>query len=332
MDRRRFVAAIGSVLAAPPARAQQPARVFRIGVLAQVFTLRSEYWKPFFAALGQRGWREGGNYVLEAKETRGDPVRALQLARDLVEQQVDLIFAISTSPAVAAMQASNRIPVVTWCGYPVEAGLATSLARPGGNVTGVANYAGVEVWGKFVELLRELKPAMRELGVLWDYAPPAFPDGQVPLPEIERAAKQLGIRTRVWMVRKEQDLNDALSEIDRGPAEALIMSNGGGIHMQPPLTARISELIARRRLPVIIDVAAPNFLAAGCVLAYSPNGPEILSRLAHFVDRLLRGAKPGELPFEQPSRFDLVFNAKSAKAIGITIPQSLLLRADRVIE
>ena len=330
--RRQFLFTTGALLAAPLARAERPTRMMRLGFLQPGLTLRMPFWKPFFTALRERGWREGADFTLEVRETRGDPVRALELARELVRQRVDLVLAISTAPAVAARQASDSIPVVTWCGYPVEAGLAASLARPGGNVTGVANYAGTEVWGKFVALLRELRPGLSELGVLWDYSPPGFPDGLVPLPIIQDFALQAGISCRIWMVRKEQDLIEALYEIDRGRNEALIISNGGGVHIQPAAISRIREVITRRQLIAIVDVATNVFVEAGCVLAYSPNVPEILGRLAHFVDRILRGAQPGALPFELPSRFELAVNAKSARALGLTIPQSVLLRADRVIE
>ena len=305
----------------------------RIGFIQSVLTLRMPFWQSFFDTLRERGWREGVDYALEAKETLGDPGRALQAARELVRQRVDLIVAISTAPAVAARRATDRVPVVTWCGYPVEAGLAASLARPGGNVTGVANYAGGEVWGKFVALMRELRPGLDHLGILWDYTPPAFPDGLVPLPYIEDSARQSGLQTRFWMTRSEADLMAALSEIDVSPVGALIISNGGGVHAQAAMLERIAALIDRRRLPAITDIASATvFGGGGCVLAYSPSIPEILGRLALFVDRVLRGADPAELPFELPSRFDLAVNARQAKALNLTIPQSILLRADRVIE
>jgi putative ABC transport system substrate-binding protein len=334
MDRRRFVALAGGALAASLARAQQSRKPVRIGFLSPALaSLKEPFWAPLVASLAKYGWREDIEFSLVLKESRGDPARALAMAHELAAEKVDLILAITTACAFAARNATQRIPVVTWCGYPVESGLAESLARPGGNVTGVANYAGSQVWGKFGELLRELKPGLRELGVLWDYAPPGFPDGQIPLPIIEKSAQQMGIRTRTWMVRSEQDLDSALVAIDRSQIEALILSQGGGFHSRPELGARIAELVVRRRLPAIVDVASVSvFEQASCVLAYSPNVLEILDRLARFVDRVLRGANPASLPFELPARFDLAVSAKAAKAIGLALPQSLLLRADRVIE
>jgi putative ABC transport system substrate-binding protein len=333
MDRRSFVALVGSALAAPLARAQRSGKIAKLGILgAGVVLIEHPFWKPFFAALGKRGWPVGGGLSLEIREGRGDPARALAMARELVGQRVDAILAISTLSAVAAKAATEKIPVVTWCGYPVEAGLARSLARPGGTVTGVANYAGAPVWGKFVELLREVKPGMRELGVLWDYSPPGFPDGEIPIPVIQKSAQQMGIKTHVWMVRSEQNLDEALAAIGKSSVEALILTNGGGFHNQPELADRIGGLIVRRRLPVVVDVTALAFQRANCLFAYSPNVPEVLTRLAGLVDQVLRGASPADLPFELPARFDLAVNASAAKAIGLTIPQSILLRADRVIE
>jgi putative tryptophan/tyrosine transport system substrate-binding protein len=328
--RRQFLAAASGLLVASFANAQRP-KMRRIGVLAQVFGSRG-FWDPMFTALRRHGWREGPDYVLAIKEAGGDPVRALALAKELVQERVELVLAFSTAAALAARQASKTIPIVTWCGYPVEAGLAVSLARPGGNVTGVANYANAEIWGKFVELLREIKPGFTDLGVLWDYTPPGFPDGLIPIPAIEDGARRMGIRTRVWMVRNEPDLDNALSSIDRGPMQALIMSSSGGVLLQPRFAERIGKVIVRRRLPAITDIASTVFTTFGCVLAYSPNVNEIQARLANILDRVLRGANPGELPFERPSKFDLAVNAKSARLLGLALPQGLLLRADRIVE
>jgi putative ABC transport system substrate-binding protein len=240
---------------------------------------------------------------------------------------------MATASGVAASKATARIPVVTWCGYPVEAGLAASLSRPGRNVTGVANYAGTDVFGKFVELLRELRPGLRAIGVLWDYAPPAFPDGFVPIPAIEEAARRMGISSRIWTVRSEKDFDAARSEIERGTYEALVVTTGGGIHNRADVMDRLGELVTRRRLPAITDIAGTALVVrANCVLAYSPNVPEILTRLADLTDRILRGADPGELPFERPSKFELAINLKAARAMSLPVPQPLLLRADRVIE
>jgi putative ABC transport system substrate-binding protein len=171
------------------------------------------------------------------------------------------------------------------------------------------------------------------MGVLWDYAPPRFPDGLIPLPAIEHAAKKMRLKSSTWMVRSENDLSEALAAIERGSIEALmIMTNGGGVHHQPNSLKRLGDFLIHRRLLAITDVAATVFTGGGCVLAYSPNVVEMLVRLADFIDRILRGANPAELPFERPSRFDLAINMKTARAMGLAIPQSVLLRANSVID
>lgn len=332
-ERRAFLVAMGGLLGASLlARAQRSGKPARVGVIQTTLTIRRPFWQPYFAALGERGWREGTHFTLELMETGGDPARAVRLAQELVAKKVDLLLAISTASAVAARKASDRVPVVTWCGYPVEAGIAASLARPGGNVTGVANYAGLEVWGKFIDLLRDLRPGMSELGVLWDYVPPAFPDGPIALAFLRETAGRLGLRSRIWTIAEPQHLDDALVEIDQGRADALLLTNGGGIHNRREQASRIGEVIARRRLPTITDIAGTLLDEVGGLLAYSPNVPEILGRLASFTDRILRGANPAVLPFELPSRYELTVNMRSARSLGLGVPQSLLLHASKVIE
>lgn len=330
--RRRFLVGAGALLTATHARAQGARKRVRIGALTQTNTFRSPHWQGFFAELERRGWREGREYSLEIREGRGDPARYLELSRGLVKDGVDIVLAVSTAPAVAFRQASDKIPVVVLTGYPVEAGLGASLSRPGGNITGVATYAGASVWSKMLELLRELKPGLADVGLLWDYLPPGFPDGPVVVKEIEEGTRQLRMRYRFWDVRNADDVRAALGEIERSPIQALIISAGGGPNIDPAALPLISETLVRTRLPSITDFAGTVFAKAGCTLAYSPSIVEIHQRLAAFVDRILRGANPAELPFELPTRFDLVVNLKSARAIGLSVPQSLLLRADRVVE
>lgn len=334
MRRRNFLSftAAAALIPAASVRAQQSHAKVRVGFLTpSLANLRKPSAAPFFTELRRRGWREGVDFTLEAREHHGDTRRAITLAKELVAMRVDVLVAITTGSATAARAASDAIPIAALVGYPVETGLASSLSQPGGNVTGVAAYANAEVWGKIVELLREIRPGLHELAVLWDYLPPAFPDGLVPIPEVERAAKHFGIKTTVWKDSGAAQLNEALSAVEQNPADAVIVSAGGGVHIQQ--AELIGDLLARRRLPAITDFASPAvFEKAGCVLAYSPDSQDIYMRLASFADRLLRGANPAELPFELPARFQLVVNAKAAHAIGLAIPQSLLLRADRVIE
>lgn len=328
---RRQVLVLGGLLAAPRLHAQVPNPRLRIGFLSSFLALEAPYWRAFFTHLEKRGWRQGIEYSLEARQYLGDYQRALAQVRELMALRIDVLIAISGGAAHAAQAVTGTLPVVSWLGYPVEAGVAESLARPGRNVTGVASYASAEVWGKFVEFLRELNPRMRELGLLWDYAPPGFPDGQVPLPVIEAVGKQIGLRTHVWVNRSVTELETALAAIDQSSVDGVIVSAGGGVHAQR--ADRIAALLVRRRLPAISDINNQTvFEKAAGTLAYSPNLAEIVERLGYLTDRVLRGAKPAELPFERPSRFDLVVNAKAAKAAGIAIPPSMLARADRVIE
>lgn len=322
---------LGGLLAASGLHAQVEKPRLRIGFLSSYLALEAPYWRSYFVHLEKHGWREGIDYSLEAREYLGDYRRAMALVRELMELRIDVLIAVSGGAALAAHTVTRTLPVVSWLGYPVEAGVAQSLSRPGRNVTGVASYASAEVWGKFVEFLRELNPRMRELGLLWDYAPPGFPDGQVPLPVIEAVAKQVRVGTQVWLNRSVGDLERALAAIDRSSVDGIIVSAGGGVHAQ--LVDRIAGTLTRRRLPAISDISNQTvFEKAACTLAYSPNLAEIMERLSHLTDRVLRGAKPAELPFEQPSRFDLVVNAKAARVCGIAIPPSMLARADRVIE
>lgn len=330
MKRRRFLALIGGAIAAPLARAQP--KVVRLGLLTSSLPVRPTAMEPFTAGLRGYGWTEGANLVIEGRAHDGDFVKALELAKDLVRLRVDATLALGTNSAVALKQSSDRMPVVTWCGDPVTAGLARSLAHPGGNVTGVANYPRAEMFGKLVDLLREVRPSLRELAILWDFVLPGWPDGPGHIEALQRAAKVLGIRSHVWMVHNERDLIAALSAIDRGKFDALVVSASGGIHQQPAFASQIAEVVARRRLPAITNLANETFANAGCLLTYSSRVQEIIPRLAYFVDRVLRGADPGDLPIEQPTRFDLIINLKVAKALGLKIPQSVLLRADRVIE
>jgi putative ABC transport system substrate-binding protein len=331
MDRRIFLTTVAGLLATPLAAEAQP-KAARLGLLAGILPMRPIVMAPLMAGLHDRGWTEGKNLIIEGRAHAGSFPKALELASELVRLGADATLALGTNSAVAVKQVSDRMPVVTWCGDPVAAGLARSLARPGGNVTGVANYPLPEMFGKLVDLLHEVRPSLRALAILWDFVGPGWPDGPGHLEALRQAAKRLGIRSRAWMVHNENDLLSALSAIDRGKFDALIVSAAGGIHQQPALSGRIAEVVTRRRLPTITNIVSETFANAGCLLTYSSQPQEIAPRLAYFVDKVLRGAKPGDLPIEQPAKFDLIINLKIAKALGLTIPQTLLGRADRVIE
>jgi len=228
------------------------------------------------------------------------------------------------------MRATAEIPIVMMAsGYPVEVGLVKSYARPGGNVTGNTVYAGTELFGKHVEILKTLLPRMRRLAVLWGYVPPFVyvGEGDLALDELKRAANALGVTLRVWETRRVDDVESALRAVSSEYADALYVS-GGSVHVQT--AARIVEFARKQRLPTMTDVR--TLFEAGSLVTYGANPATLARQAAAFVDRILRGARPGDLPIERPSKLDFLINLKIAKALGIRIPPSLLLRADQVIE
>jgi putative ABC transport system substrate-binding protein len=235
---------------------------------------------------------------------------------------------------MAARRATNALPIVMYVsGYPVEGGLAASLAQPGGNVTGVTVYAdGGGLFGKFLELLRELRPSLRELGVFWGYAPPSYRLEQVApaIDELGRAAKAFNVNVHFWQTGTDSDLGAALSAAAIAPLDGLFVT-GGVIHNLQEPANRIARFTQERRLPTVTDYPGNFFLAGGAVLSYSAELKELASRTAYFVDRILQGARPGDLPIEQPTKYELTVNVKAAKTIGLNIPSALLSRADRVI-
>jgi len=290
---------------------------------------------PLISELRKLGWIGERAVVPEFRHTHGDPRRAETLARELVELRVRVIITNVTTTAMAARRVTSTVPIVMQTsGFPVEGGLAESLARPGGNVTGMTIYAGGgPLFGKYVQLLQELVPSLERLGVLWGYAPPGYRKEQVApaTDELARAARALNINMRFWQTGTEGDLATALASAGNLPLDALFIT-GGTIHGLPGIRPKIAEFILRHRLPTLTDFAGPFFVGGGALAAYSADPTELAVRTARFVDQILRGAKPGDLPIEQPTRYGLYLNLKNAKALGFSIPPSLLARADQVIE
>jgi len=329
--RTLFIGLPVALLVPLSARTQTAGRVFRVGFLAPGPV--PQLSDALTAALRDRGWGSR-NLVVDIRYTQGSPEHAERLARELVTERVDVIVTVVTATAMAARRATNVVPIVMYVsGYPVEGGLAASLARPGGNVTGMTVYAGGGgLFGKFLELLRELRPSLRELGVFWGYAPPSYRLEQVApaIDELGRAAKAFNLKVHFWQTGTESDLGAALSAAALLPLDGLFVT-GGVIHnLQEPAT-KIARFTQERRLPTVTDSAGPFFVAGGAVLSYSAELKELAARTAYFVDRILRGARPGDLPIEQPTKYELTVNVKAAKTIGLNIPSALLLRADRVI-
>jgi putative tryptophan/tyrosine transport system substrate-binding protein len=333
MKRRQALAALcTTTLFVHAARGQQPGRVYRVGFLVQAsgaFLLDA-----LLAALREQGWGVGRNLQIETRLSGAGATDIGALAKELVAARCDLIVVAGTHMALAAKQATSTIPIVMYVsGWPVEGGLVASYARPGGNITGLSTYGGSEkIWTKFMSLTAELLPSLREIGVIWDYVAPLFLEKEVEygVGELTRAAELLKVRSRTWAIHKQGDMEDALKAMAGAPMQALFATSGPYIS-QPQNWPRISEIAVRRRLPIICDIAGSTFRNMG-LLAYSVNWNEAARRCASFVDRILRGAKPGELPIEQPTNFELVLHAGRAKAIGLTIPPAMLIRADRVIE
>ncbi len=304
--------------------AQQAGKVYRIGVLLAAPVLRSPGMSGFREELRNLGYVEGQNLVLEYRSTDYDLGRLPRLAADLVDLKVDLIFAVTTGPAQAAKNATTTIPIVfVAVNNPVNDGLVASLGRPGGNVTGLTN-AAPDLSGKRLELLKEIAPRVSEITILWNSVNRSIARQ---VQETEAAAKKLRLQVQIANMRGSDDLDRALRTIPSGQRGALvvladIVTMG---HRE-----RIAEFAVSHRLPTISEF--DWFASAGGLMAYGPNVRWMVERAAIYVDKILKGAKPSELPVEQPTKFQLVLNAKTAKALGLPVPPSLLLRADQILE
>jgi putative ABC transport system substrate-binding protein len=322
--RRAFLFTVLAALLDPePLHAQ--AKVARVGILGSAAaTTFVAGVKAFRARLGALGWVEGRNLAIEARypTTRYEQLAAL--AAELVALPVDVIFAMGSPAAQAARTATTTIPIVTeTLGDAVKAGLVSNLARPGGNVTGVSGFAP-ELAGKRLELIRELLPTAARIGAIANRSNLA---AATVLAVVEATAKQLRLQVHVADVRDPAEIERAFEAVARPRSDAVLMVTDPILASQ---RQRIVELAARHRMPTVYDGAA--WTDAGGLLSYGPHPQERFGQAAVYVDRVLRGARPGDLPIEQPTKFELVINLKTAKALGLTIPPSLLLRADHVIE
>jgi putative ABC transport system substrate-binding protein len=326
MDRRRFLlTSLAGALAAPLAgEAQQVGKVRRIGILiGSSASFIAPYIETFRQALRGLGYLEGQNIAIEYRYAEGNYERLPVLAAELVRLKVDIIVTEGTPPSRAAKQATTTIPIImTVTGDPVATGLVANLARPGGNLTG-ASFFFPEIAAKRQELLKEAVPAVSRVTLIWN---PANPGAELAVKAIEAAAKKLGIAVQHVKVQAPADLGGALSAISKSRESLLILEDA----LINPYSSQIASLATRTCLPTIFGLT--TFAEAGGLMAYGPNRGEMWRRAATFVDKILRGARPGELPVEQSTRFDLVINLKTAKTLGLTIPPSLLARADQVID
>jgi putative ABC transport system substrate-binding protein len=315
-----------SVTLAPlTAGAQQAGKIPRIGLLSPFSPSATEPWHQAFRhGLRDLGWVEGQNISIEYRYAEGRRDRLPDLAADLVRLKVDIIVVDSTSPAVAAKNATRAIPIVVASGSDtVASGLVKSLARPGGNITGLDQMAP-ELGGKRLELLKEIVPTLSRVAVLWN---PQNPASTLNWKELQLPARQLGVQLHSLEVRSPGDFDKAFEEVTRARAGALAI-------MPDPVFVtnlkRIADLAAQSRLPSIFHLR--EFVDSGGLVAYGPDRADLFRRAATYVDKILKGANPSDLPVEQPTKFELVINLKTAKALGLTIPQSLLLRTDQVIQ
>ncbi len=322
MDRRGFILAMaGGLLAAPlVAEGQEAGKVARIGMMS---ASSSPLVEAFMQGLRELGYVEGRNVSIEYRWTEGRDERLPGLVADLVRLKVDVIVAASQA-AVAAKQATTAIPIVMpIITDPVRLGLVGSLARPGGNATGLATQND-ELPGKWMELVKEILPKVSRVAILLH---PTY-DGGVQLRASEAAARSLGVRVQVVNVERPDDFGTAFAEVQRNRAQALIVSSSGLFYVH---RTRLVEFAAKHRLPTIYH-QSEFVVVSGGLMSYGPDFRDLFRRAATYVDKILKGAKPGDLPVERPTKFELVINLKTAKALGLTIPPSLLQRADQVIE
>ena len=328
MDRRDTVFALLALGAAPfAAEAQQAAKIARIGYLATNRATSPHLREAFLQGLRDLGYVEGRNVVIEYRDAEGKVERLPALAAELVALKVDVIVASGTLAALAAKQATRTLPIVfSPAGDPVGSGLVTSLARPGGNVTGLSAFAP-ELVGKRLELLKQAVPGVSRVAVLWQ--PGAFGERveMDTLKRVEVAARDLGVPLQFVEARGPADFDRAFSDMTRARAGALTVLASNMFNSE---RRRLVELAAEKRLPALYS--ARELVDAGGLMSYGANLADLNRRAATYVDRILKGTKPADLPVEQPTKFELIINLKTAKALGLTIPQSVLGRADEVIQ
>jgi putative ABC transport system substrate-binding protein len=329
MQRREFTTLLGGTAVAWPRSAwaqQQTGRVYRVGYLAIGSREQTLHLiKAFEEGLRRLGYRSGENVVVAYRFADGEMERLPALAADLVRLGVDIIFSGNNDATVAAMKATTTIPIVMANGAdPVSAGLVASLARPGGNVTGFSSEPGDEIYGKRLELLKETLPNLSRVGILWN---PDNAPNQSRLTSIREATQALGLTLVPAEARTLDALEQAFAAMVRERAQVLLVLSDGVLFNS---RGHIAGMAVRNRLPAISAVR--EYAEAGIFLSYGIDLPDQFRRSAVFVDRILKGAKPADLPVEQPTKFELVVNLKTAKALGLDVPPSMLARADEVIE
>jgi len=327
--RREFIGTLaGGFVAAPlAAEAQQAAKIPRIGWLGGSFAGKSHMTEAFLQGLRDLGYVEGRNVLIEIRDAEGKLERLPALAAELVALKVDVILAGGTAQALAAKEATKTIPIVfTTVVDAVADGLVTSLARPGGNVTGLSGLAS-ELVGKWLELLKQAVPGISRVAVLWHPGTLGDRTEKDMLKGAEVAARTLGVRLQIIEARRPADFDRAFSDMTRARAGALTVWTSPMFNTE---RGRLVDLAAKHRLPAVYPWR--EAVDAGGLMAYGANTADVFRRAATYVHKILKGAKPADLPVEQPTKFELVSNLKAAKALGLTIPPSLLQRADEAIQ
>ena len=328
IPRRAFVASMAGGLLAARRRgeAQQVGRIYRVGILGQdaADATESRQWQAFRQVLRERGWNEGTNLQIEYRWVEGDANRLTKMATELVQLRSDVLVARGSFFTAALKAATSSIPIVTIAhADPVGTGHVASLARPGGNVTGVA-LLQTELGPKGLELLKTVVPAAARIAVLWH---PGTPSAAPGLKALEEPGRQLRLHLQPVAAQTAKELDGAFSAMAREGAQALLVL---GTPFFFNTRQRIAELAVAHRLPSVFQ--GRPYVEAGGLVSYFPDHEETLRRGAVYVDKILKGAKPPDLPVEQPTKLELVINLKTAKALGLKIPQSVLVRADEVIQ
>jgi ABC-type uncharacterized transport system substrate-binding protein len=323
MNKRLLVCLVATLILAAihTVEALEPKKVPRIGFLALVAS--SSAREVFLQGLRDLGYVEGQNIVIEYRQAAGRADRLPELASELVRLNVDVIVVVASQSALAAKKATRTIPVIfTGVGDPVAQELVASLARPGGNITGLASLSP-EVGGKRLELLKEVVPAASRVAILWN---PTNSSNALQIKEISPAAKALSLRILSLEASKPDDFEPAFVVMIRERADAL------SVFADPFLSThrvRLAQLAAKNRLPAMYGHS--EYVEAGGLMSYAPSFSDMSRRAATFVDKILKGAKPADLPVEQPTKFEFIINLKTAKQIGLTIPPNVLVRADKVM-
>jgi putative tryptophan/tyrosine transport system substrate-binding protein len=325
MRRREFIAGLGSVAVWPVvARSQDERKLPTIGFLGGATPSAWSQWTTAFAQrLRELGWIEGRTVAIEYRWAEGHSERFAEIATEFVMLNVGVIVTAGTEAVLAATQATSAIPIVFGTASdPVGTGVVTSLARPGGNVTGLSNQSA-DLAGKRLELLREVLPGLRRLAIMANIRSPI---GVLEMRDVQAAARTLGIEVAPLEIRRAEDIEPAFAAL-KAQADALYVVGDALINAN---LTRIMTFSHTARLPTMFN--ARDFVQAGGLMSYGPNYPAQFRRAAEFVDKILRGAKPADIPVEQATRFDLVVNLTTAKALGLTIPETLLATADEVIQ